>query len=210
MEKKIRISLAGLAGSILALGVVLSVYLAQSNAEAEQLCQNIVEAIANTEGKMEAKEPMYLPNGFRMICADGAPEVLLLFYGKGDPIEKEKANRVELVENGAIFVGAKRFDPETDDAYYTKDRKAEIKKTFDGVDPKVETYLTEINGNLAAVRESCEDCGKSFITYENGTTVQVGTFSMPSVVVFYDGDQQYRIEGYVPAAELEKVAQSLR
>lgn len=209
MNKKSKISIAALAAAVIASGAFYSAYLAQSGAEAEQLCQTRDEAMANTQGKMDVKEPTYLPEGYHILCADGTPEIVLLFYGQADSVNKEEANRVQLIEDGAILVAAKRYDAETDDAYNTRDREAEIRRAFEGVDPKVETRLTEVNGNLAAVREMCEDCGKSFITYEDGSTEQVGTSSMPSVIEFYNGDMKYRIEAYLPSSELEKVAQSL-
>jgi hypothetical protein len=210
MERKIKIAIMSAAAGILALGIIVSAYLSPPSAEAEELCQTVEQAAARTEGKMEVKAPGYLPEGYRPICADGSPDVLLLFYGTGEPLDREQVNRVELVDSGAILVASKRFGSESDDAYYEKDRRAEIERMFNGENPDVKTGLTVINGNLAAVREECKGCGKSFVTHEDGTTVQVGTFSLPSAIVYYDGDQQYRIEGYVPLAELEKIAQSLR
>ncbi|WP_415282912.1 hypothetical protein [Candidatus Nitrososphaera sp. FF02] len=209
MNKKSKISIAALAAAVIASGTFYSAYLAQSGTEAEELCQTRDEAMANTQGKMDVKEPTYLPEGYHTLCADGTPEIVLLFYGQADSANKEEANRVQLIEDGAILVAAKRYDAETDDAYNTRDREAEIRRAFEGVDPKVETRLTEINGNLAAVREMCEDCSKSFVTQEDGSTEQMGTSSMPSVIEFYDGDMKYRIEAYLLSAELEKVAQSL-
>lgn len=32
---------------------------------------------------------------------------------------------------------------------------------------------------------------------------------IPTIIEFYDGDVKYRLEAYLPSAELEKVAQSL-
>lgn len=176
---------------------------------AEQFCQSREEALAKTEGKMQVKEPTYIPEDYMLVCADGSPEVLLLFYGDGRILEREKANRNDLIDNGAILIATKRFDAETDDAYGIKDRDSEIRQMFDGPNKQLETRLTEINGNLAAVREMCQDCGQSFITQEDGKTVQMGTYALPSIIAFYDGDQMYRLEAYQPSEELEKIANSL-
>jgi len=177
-------------------------------ASAVQFCESKEQALAQAGNKVQVKVPSYLPTGYNLICADGTEDVVLLFYGDSKPIEAGKANRDDLIKNGAILVGTKLFNNETDSAYYVKDRKAEIEHLFDG-NPQLKTRLTEINGNLAAVREMCKDCGQSILTYQNGTSIQTGGFPLPSVITYYDGDQMYRIEAYKPSQELEKIANSL-
>jgi hypothetical protein len=125
-------------------------------AGAEQFCQTREQALAKTDGKLQVKEPTYLPAGYKFACADvipdDSPEMALMFYGNGTPLEKEKANRNDLIANGAILVATKHADPEV------TDRKSEIEHSFnDGINPALKTRLIEINGNIAAVREQCQD-----------------------------------------------------
>lgn len=175
------------------------------NAGAQQFCQTRDEAVAKTEGKIQVKEPSYLPNGYNFQCADGSTDSLLLFYGDGRSIDMEKANRNDLIANGSILIATRRADPQVTDRDY------EIKHMFDNkTNPDQKTRLTDINGNLAAVREQCTDCGKGFITYENGTTVQTGSFGLPSDIIYYDGGQQYLIEANMPSEVLEKIAISIK
>lgn len=178
-------------------------------AGAEQFCQTKEEAQAIAGDKIQVKEPTYLPAGYKPICADGSPDTVLLFYGDGRALAGEKANRNVLLENGAVLIATKRFDKETDQAFLTRDKKAEIEHMFTGVNPDIKSRLTKINENIAAVREQCQDCGKSFITYQNGTSIQTGTYGLSSIIVFYDWDQQYWIEAYRPSQELERIANSL-
>lgn len=208
MNKKIKISIAVVAAVVIASGVFYSAYLMQSTAAADVLCTNKDEAMEVTQGKLAMKEPTYIPVGYQFLCADGNPEYVLLYYGPPDAIKGEPS-RNELIDNGAILVGGKRFDREADEAYDVRDRKSDIENAFTGVDPKIETRLTEINGNLAAVREMCEDCGKGTVTYEDGRTEETGTFAIPTIIEFYDGDVKYRLEAHLPSVELEKVAESL-
>ncbi|AIF83249.1 hypothetical protein NTE_01176 [Candidatus Nitrososphaera evergladensis SR1] len=170
---------------------------------AEQFCQTREEALAKTEGKIQVKEPTYLPAEYKFVCGDGSPDVVLMFYGGGRPLEKSQLNRNGLIESGAVLVATKHAEPDI------PDRKAEIEASFQGVNPDLKTRITEINGNVAAVREQCQDCGKGFLTYENGTTVQTGSFGLTSIIVFYDGNQKYLLEAYMPSDELEKIAKSL-
>lgn len=208
MNKKIKISIAAVA-VVVASGVFYSAYLMQSNAAADLLCTSKDEAMAVTQGKLAMKEPTYLPEGYQFLCADGNPEYVLLYYGPPDAVKGEPS-RNELISNGAILVGGKRFDREADEVYDIRDRQSDIENAFAGLDPKIQTRLTEINGNLAAVREMCEDCGKGVITQEDGSTEQTSTFAIPTVIEFYDGDVKYRLEAYLPSEELEKVALSLQ
>lgn len=200
--------MAAVAAVVVAAGVLYSGYQMQPTAAADVLCQSKEDAMALTQGKLAMKEPTSLPEGYQFLCADGNPEYVILYYGPSDAVKGEPS-RNELISNGAIFVGAKRFDKEADEVYDVRDRKSDIENAFSKLDPKIQTRLTEINGNLAAVREMCEDCGKGVVTYEDGTTEETSTFPIPTVIEFYDGDVKYRLEAYLPSAELEKVAQSL-
>lgn len=208
MNKKTRISIAGAGAVVIALGVFYSVYPMQPTAAADVLCQSKDEAMEVTRGKLAMKEPTYLPAGYQFLCADGNPEYVILYFGPSDAVKGEPT-RNELISNGAILVGAKRFDREADEVYDIRDRKSDIENAFAGLDPRIETRLTEISGNLAAVREMCEDCGKGVVTYEDGHSEETSTFPIPTVIEFYDGDVKYRLEAYLPSNELEMVAQSL-
>src|SRR5690606_9185147 len=160
--------------------------------------------------KLTMKEPTYLPEGYQFLCAEGTLTYVILYYGSPEVLSNvDLPTRNELIGNGAIFVGAQRADPEADDAYYLRDRKSAIENYFKDQGTAVETRLTEINGNLAAVREMCDNCGQGFITHEDGRTEQVGSFPLQTVITFYDEDVLYRLEAFMPSTELEKVAQSL-
>lgn len=192
-------------------GIFYSTYLTQSPAGADLYCQTKEEATAVTEGKLATKEPTYLPEGYQFLCADGNPTFVLLYYGSPELLSDVNVpTRNELIDNGARLVGAKRADPEADETYYLIDRKTAIENYFKDQGQGIETRVTEINGNLAAVREMCEDCGQGFITNGDGQTEQVGSFPLQTVITFYDGDVLYRLEAFMPSMELEKVAQSLK
>lgn len=127
-----------------------------------------------------------------------------MFYGDDRPLEPQDYNRNGLIENGAILVGTRFANPQI------IDKNAYIESmAADAANPDIKNRLTEINGNIAAVRDQCQECGKGVITWENGTTLQTGTFSIPTVIMFFDGNQEYRLEAYMPSEELEKVAKSL-
>ena len=210
MNKTIKISIVAVAAVAIVSGVFYSLYLPQSPAVADPYCQTKEEAMAVPQGKLAMKEPTYLPEGYQFLCAEGTSHYVILYYGSSEVLSNvDLPTRNELIDNGAIFIAAVRADPEADDAYYLIDRKSAIEKYFNDQGTAIETRITEINGNLAAVREMCEDCGQGFITYEDGQTEQTSSFPVPAVIVFYDEDVRYRLEAFMPSTELEKVARSL-
>lgn len=177
---------------------------AAANSATDQICLPKELALTKAQDGLQVKEPKYLPQGYRFVCSDVTPGYVLMFYGDDRPLEPQDYNRNGLIENGAILVGTRFANPQI------IDKNAYIESmAADAANPDIKNRLTEINGNIAAVRDQCQECGKGVITWENGTTLQTGTFSIPTVIMFFDGNQEYRLEAYMPSEELEKVAKSL-
>jgi hypothetical protein len=205
------------AGAIIALLIVSSIFFGSFSmmntpdgsahaAQAEQTCPSLAESLTATT--VYPKQPTNLPNGYKLACTHtDATHVQLVYWDK--PVQSPDLSDEKLVSQGAIVVKVSLMNNQTDPAYRIKDRSAELNSIYKEFGPQLHPRLTKIMNNLAVVREQCNSCGIAEAIFPDGRHI-VKNFPMPTMIIFYDGDLLYILQGNFPSSGLEAIANSMK
>lgn len=174
------------------------------NATALSFCMSMAEEQSKV-GFMH-KVPTKFPSNYDFKCASASQTDAMMLYWD-QPITYDNLTSGSAFENGAIKMSMKLYNEKTDPVVHIANRTAGLVSVYEELGPQ-KAKLTHLLGNVALVRGQCDSCGVQTATFPDGSKITHNT-SLPSLIVFFDGDVEYVIEANLPSDMLEKFAQSL-